>query len=250
MPGRGEVPFATLARVTSRARKWNLFSWLPLGIAGIALGVIGVAQADDADLRIEVVRALVDARGAVDRDTEHSCSQSFASTHTHAEASLHVETGGVARLTIDILSRGTFGPSPYRFREGEQNVNYTGQRARAVFSGTSAIADAELAVRFTRLEYASIEWRGAGSLDVPAATTMEVATTLRCRIVPVSVFPAETRADETSVSLPLASCTFDPMRLANFDLGILVFGRGEGVRSIMRQTMSGYDEPLVIRRAR
>ena len=97
-----------------------------LVVAGLLVGgamgpgaLRGRTHAQNASPEVTALGGALDLRGAVDRASEHGCSQSFASSHEHTALRLSVDARGAATLTAESERYETSGPSPGRYAAGE-----------------------------------------------------------------------------------------------------------------------------------
>jgi len=217
------------------------------------LALAATAQADTSRIAVPSLALPLDVAMRLEADTEHSCSQSFASTRETSTVSLRVDRRGNAVLEVDRLRRHTFGPSRGRYQQGARDFSHTAERETHRYQGRARRSGAELELSFGEDRRGRVEIAGPGQTPAPPPTT-DGQTTLRllCRIDSVEVYPppasagAYAAAGETGEPAPLVRCAFpdgvpDALGLLGEAGGELSLGRGAGVVQHYHRMFGGGD---------
>lgn len=227
-------------------------------VAGVLVGgamgpgaLRGRTLAQNASPEVTTLGGAIDLRGAVDRASEHGCSQSFASSDEHTALRLIVDARGAATLTAEGERHETSGPSPGRYAAGDHELTRVNELSRAVLTGRATRTPAGIEVRFDQLETSSVRFTGYGSLPLPPATRVAIATTLRCALVRTDVLPGTPTPDEHAQSLSLLACeiTDAPPPLDRLEVPTLHFGHGAGVRTVSEERMWDHRPTRAVRLA-
>lgn len=225
---------------------------LVLALSVLAL-VGGAAHAQQRDPSVHALALPVQLVGGLDRHAQHSCSQSFASSHGLARTSLVIDASGAAQLTLEGSDDATSGPSPGRYAAGDHDFTTTHTLHRSVWSGHATIAGARLTVAFTSVEAAEVRFTGTGTLPLPAPTTTPFAGQLACAIERTDLLPSAATEHETATPTDLVRCTWTGDAPAPFEHYIdgasWTLGAGAGVVSTSDDDPWGSFTTHAVRRA-
>lgn len=126
---------------------------------------------------------------ALDLDSSHGCSRSFARQTWVGNLELNIKANGAATLKMSVSGHYMIGPSRGMFTQGKRNFSHHNNRIVAEWSGVAKRSPMAISIRFKTQKRAEVDnWVGQGEPPLPAPTEAPTTLEFRCKSEQVAAY--------------------------------------------------------------